>query len=268
MSKEKLVLHFPGGAFVLAYGHERTGLDVSRVMTSHLRIPRTFLAQYRVSTDSSARFPAAIQDLVTFYHYILSLGFRPENIILSGDSADGNLLLGLLRYLEDTKHPDLPLPGGAMLWSPWVQVTSDVGLSYGSWKNLKHDFIIPELLKRGLDAHLPTSDLTNTTLPYISPLGHAFKTSVPSFVHAGGCEAPFDQIKEFAMEMAGVEKNRVRFCVTDVAPHVLLLAHRGLGSEVREGDGRGCGGCEDVLCLGKMNVRKGWLCLLLLNRSG
>ncbi|KAF2012107.1 alpha/beta-hydrolase [Aaosphaeria arxii CBS 175.79] len=230
---EKVVLHFAGGAFVLAFGTEENGQDISNIMTRHLKATRTFLAQYRVSSDSQTRFPSAIQDLVTSYHYILSLGIPPANIILSGDSAAGNLILALLRHLSSNPSPHLPPPGGAMLWSPWVHVTPTAGADYTQCRNSAHDLLIPSLLQWGADAYLPEPGKTppSDVLPFISPLHHAFATTVPLFVHAGGGEAFFDQVNEFTVEMERVQGNRVRFCSTETAPHNLLLAYRGLGLE-------------------------------------
>ena len=226
---EKVVIHCPGGAFVLAFGTEESGQDIAKVMTQHLKVTKTFLAQYRVSTDSQTRFPSAIQDLVTFYHYILSLGVHPDDIILSGDSAAGNLVLGLLRYLENVGSPRLPLPGGAMLWSPWVHVTARAGRDYDECRNSQNDLLVGPLLQWGAEAYLPEWKLESDVLPFISPLHHPFRTSVPLFIHAGGSEAFFDQIKDFAQEMGEIKSNRTRFHATDLAPHNLLMAYKGLG---------------------------------------
>ena len=45
------------------------------------------------------------------------LHIPPENIIIAGDSAGGGLSLALLLYLRDN---GFTLPGGAILFSPWV----------------------------------------------------------------------------------------------------------------------------------------------------
>ncbi|KAI4860228.1 alpha/beta-hydrolase [Hypoxylon rubiginosum] len=226
---EKVVLHFPGGAFVLAFGTPTSGKDVAGVMTRHLKATRTFVAQYRLSTDDSTRFPAALQDLVTFYCHILSLGLDPKNVILSGDSAAGNLVIALLRYLEDLRSPRLPLPGGAMLWSPWVHVTAEAGRDYAGCRNSDKDVLTASVLQWGADAYLPRGKPTADTLPFISPLHHPFRTSVPLFINAGGSEAFFDSAKDFAREMAEVRGNRIRFHATDLSPHNLLMSHKGLG---------------------------------------
>ncbi|KAI1768757.1 alpha/beta-hydrolase [Hypoxylon sp. FL1150] len=234
LKHEKVVLHFPGGAFVLAWGTASTGKDVASVMAQHFKATRTFYAQYRPSIDESTRFPAALQDLVTFYHYVLSLGIDPQNIILSGDSAAGNLVIALIRYLEDMRRapgkPPLPLPGGAMLWSPWVEVSTEAGQDYISSRNSEKDFLDPSLLQWGADAYLPEEFGLSKAVPFTSPLHHPFRTSVPLFINAGRNEAFFDSVENFAKEME-LDSNRVRFHASDLAPHNLLQAHKGLGLE-------------------------------------
>ncbi|KAI0199866.1 Alpha/Beta hydrolase protein [Astrocystis sublimbata] len=229
VGREKLVLHFPGGAFVLAYGSEMYGRPVAAAMSKYVKADRTLFAQYRPSADDATRFPAALQDIVTFYHHVLSLGYRPENIILSGDSAAGNLIVAFLRHLEGTT--DLPLPNSAILWSPWVHVTSSAGSDYKGWTNSANDCLTPELLQWGAEAYFPKHPPTTEEVAYVSPLHHPFRTRVPLFVQAGTTEAMFDTIQDFAQEMAGVEGNRLRFHATDFVTHNLIMAYEGVGLE-------------------------------------
>ncbi|PVH92896.1 alpha/beta hydrolase fold-3 domain-containing protein [Periconia macrospinosa] len=227
---KKVVLHFPGGAFVLAFGTDGIGHDISHVMQRGLgNSTMTFLAQYRVSKDAGTRFPAALQDLVTIYRHVLSMGVEPHNVILSGDSAAGNLVIGLLRYIEDVDSARLPCPGGAMLWSPWVHVTPTAGRDYESSRNAPRDILTGDLLQWGADAYFPEGTVGEDVKPFISPLGHPFKTSVPLFIHACGSEAFFDPVKGFAQEMSDTEGNRIRFHETEIAPHDLLMSFKGFG---------------------------------------
>ncbi|KAI1299035.1 Alpha/Beta hydrolase protein [Xylaria venustula] len=230
----KVVLHVPGGAFVLALGQDIWGRLISRPLLESPVASHVLFAQYRVAFNTSTRFPAAIQDMLTCYHYVLSLGVHPKNIILSGDSAGGNLTLSLLRYLEtlnsDTSSPTtLPLPGGAMLWSPWVHVTPQAGSDFASSRNSTSDSIVPEILEWGVEAYFPQAEPTAEELAYISPLHHPFYTKVPLFIHAGGVEGFFEPIREFAGQMAGVDGNRVRFHSTDLVVHDLLMGYDGAG---------------------------------------
>lgn len=67
------------------------------------------MPQYRLASDSSTRFPAAMQDGLTAYMYLLGQGVSPRDIVLSGDSAGANLVVALVRYLTEEKG-FLPLP--------------------------------------------------------------------------------------------------------------------------------------------------------------
>ena len=71
---------------------------------------------YRLAPET--RFPGPLHDCVSAYFRMIDdLHISPENIIVAGDSAGGGLSLALLMYLRDNGYP---LPGGAILMSPWV----------------------------------------------------------------------------------------------------------------------------------------------------
>jgi acetyl esterase/lipase len=77
-------------------------------------------------------FPSALFDALAAYQYLVrNLHFQPKDIIISGDSAGGNLALALTRYLRDARVPDLVIGppeegpcGGLMVQSPWCDMTS------------------------------------------------------------------------------------------------------------------------------------------------
>ena len=71
---------------------------------------------YRLAPET--KFPGPLHDVVSSYFRLVSdLQIPPSNIIIAGDSAGGALCLALMMYLRDN---DYPLPGAAMLMSPWV----------------------------------------------------------------------------------------------------------------------------------------------------
>ena len=45
---------------------------------------------YRLATVPENTFPAALQDIVAAYEYVLGKGYKPSNIVIAGDSAGGN----------------------------------------------------------------------------------------------------------------------------------------------------------------------------------
>lgn len=243
LRNEKVVVHFPGGAFVIVLGSDFNGWMLCRFVMQDFKATRLFLAQYRVAEDHSSRFPTALQDLFTFYNYIVSLGYSPQNIILSGDSAAGNLTIGLVRYLE--QQPVLAPPMGAMLWSPWVHVTNTAGEDYRKQANIDADILVPEMLQWGAEAYMPEEGPSSKVVAYISPLHHPFKkTPVPFFTQVRGNEGLYESTQAFAQEISKVKENRVKLHVTDLAPHNSIYSHlaTGLTSEMQKafGDAREC----------------------------
>jgi acetyl esterase/lipase len=72
-------------------------------------------------------FPTALLDAIAGYRYLVNeLRYSPENIVLEGDSAGGNLALALCRYLIENPEAGLAPPGALLLISPWT----DLGLSH------------------------------------------------------------------------------------------------------------------------------------------
>lgn len=136
-SGRKVVLHFHGGAYVLFSGRE---MSEARAMSKHFDDAWVFCPDYRLSNVPNACFPAALQDAIASYRYLISTFEIPRSlIIISGDSAGGHLALNLLRYLEyDAQN----LPLAAMLWSTWTDI-NEVS------RNANVDFLDPSILLWG-----------------------------------------------------------------------------------------------------------------------
>ncbi|QRW17803.1 alpha/beta hydrolase family protein [Rhizoctonia solani] len=187
---EKIVMHCHGGAYVTWTAHPEdmtAGVSKGIVKFSRPTISRTLSIKYCLSSSapwpSKWPFPTSLIDALLGYHYLINtLGFKPQNIILAGDSAGGNLVLALTRYLRDNPQIGLPLPGGLLLVSPW----SDLGETHlqqrpnslsgkihdqcsdfmaGDWKSplstLRHG------IRSLLGNHLSSTDAKKN--PYISP---------------------------------------------------------------------------------------------------
>lgn len=229
LQDQKIVLHFPGGAFVITFGHSTSGRSVAEILTRHLKADRVLWAQYRLAANEETRAPAALQDALTYYTYLISSGVQPKNIVLSGASAGGNIVLALMRHLES--QSELPLPGSAILFSPWVEVTPHAAEDYKAYSNTEADVLSGEFLQWGADSYLPSDgELASdeTMRAYVSPLHHPFKTSIPIFIHAGAAEAFLETIKVFAEEMQALG-NEVRFYAAPKGPHDLLLNYELFG---------------------------------------
>ena len=78
---------------------------------------RVFCAAYRLAPED--RFPAALDDAVVSYQYLLSKGYPASQILLCGESAGGGLIYALCLRLKELR---LPLPCGLIGISPWISV--------------------------------------------------------------------------------------------------------------------------------------------------
>jgi len=103
-----------------------------------------FIPEYRLSVRPGATqeprnpFPAALLDCLAGYLYLLELGFKPENIIVGGDSAGANLALALAHLLPTV---GLAVPGQLLLLSPAVDCAlSHSGLTASATTNFTTDY--------------------------------------------------------------------------------------------------------------------------------
>lgn len=135
---------------------------------------------YRVAPEHP--YPAALEDAVTAYRWLLDeKNYRPEQIVVAGDSAGGGLALALCLYLRD--H-NMPLPAGIIAMSPWTDLTLS-GESYQS--NYESDPLFGNSTDNMLynSAYIGDSDPTN---PYISPVFGDFSGFPPVLLQVGDIE--------------------------------------------------------------------------------
>lgn len=84
---------------------------------------QVFALDYRLAPEH--RFPAAVEDAVAGYRWLLAQGISPQQIVIGGDSAGGGLTIATLVALRDA---GAPLPSAAFCLSPWA----DLGATGGS----------------------------------------------------------------------------------------------------------------------------------------
>lgn len=229
-----VILHIHGGAFVIGSGRTKDNGPFARRLLKHTPATHVLCPQYRLSTlpasKTSNPFPAALQDTLTSYLYLLNdLSISPKDIVLSGDSAGANLIISLLRYLtEHGSDLSLPNPSAALLWSPWVD-PSDTTCSYvHDNPNYNTDYLSPAFTNWGSAAYAGLNGLESLKQPYINHKMKMFKTEVPLWVNTGGAELLFYDDKEWAEKMEK-EGNDVTLMVEEKVPHDVLLIGDTLG---------------------------------------
>lgn len=135
---------------------------------------------YRVAPKHP--YPAALEDAVAAYLWLTEeQEYKPEQIMLAGDSAGGGLALALMMYLRDN---DYPLPMGAVLMSPWTDLTCS-GSSHSF--NFKNDPLFGNTTESMLygSAYIGSSD---PRTPYMSPLFGHFHKLPPMLFQVGDYE--------------------------------------------------------------------------------
>ncbi|KAL8418656.1 hypothetical protein RB594_002033 [Gaeumannomyces avenae] len=112
---KRIMLYIHGGAYYFG------SVDEHRYqLQRHARKlkARVIAPRYRLSPQFP--FPCGLHDCLATYLYLLGSGHEPSTIIIAGDSAGGGMALSLLVILRDR---GIPLPAGAVLISPWVDLT-------------------------------------------------------------------------------------------------------------------------------------------------
>jgi epsilon-lactone hydrolase len=110
-----IVLYLHGGGFV--FGSRRTHKHLVAALAGATRRP-AFLVDYRRAPEHP--FPAAADDALAAYRWLLRTGHSPESITVMGDSAGGHLVAGLL---ADLSRRRLPMPAAAVMFSPFLDLT-------------------------------------------------------------------------------------------------------------------------------------------------
>lgn len=236
-----VVLHIHGGAFVLGDGRTQASGYFTSKLLKHAGATHVFCPQYRLSSlppsATSNPFPAAFQDILTSYLYLIQeLGISPKNIILSGDSAGGNLAISFLRFLaEYGSELNIANPSAAWLWSPWITPAESVHpINLTSNKNYGSDYLSWSFTEWGSyayagkkvgDASAAIAVLSNE---YVSHKGKPFKTETPLWVNTGGAEVLFFDDVKWVEEMR-VAGNQVELDVEEGCPHDVLLIGAQLG---------------------------------------
>ena len=171
--REGVILYLHGGGYTCG------GLDYATGFGSMLAVQtgtRVFCPAYRLAPEHP--FPSPVEDGVESYRYLLEKGYHPSRIVLCGESAGGGLCYSLCLQL---KALSLPLPGGIIAISPWVDLTN-TGPSFQ--ENSQND---PSLTRQRLEffADSYTKDRMN---PLASPLFGDLHHMPPSLIFAGADE--------------------------------------------------------------------------------
>lgn len=199
-------LHFHGGGYRLGSpkGFSRYFARVAEALGSTVYAPK-----YRLAPDTA--FPGALNDAIQAYRWLLDTGISADRIIVGGDSAGGGLAAAVLQALPDQA---VPLPGGAALFSPWLDLRA-VARSYDD--NAESDQLFSHRqATEAAELYLQGHDASD---PLASPLLGDWTGYPPLMIHVSDIEVLRDDSQALAARAstAGVAVRLERFPDT---PHV------------------------------------------------
>ena len=175
-----VVLYLHGGGYTC--GSLEYAKGFSSVLATECGV-RVFCAAYRLAPEH--RYPAAVEDALEAYQYLLKKGYAGHQILLCGESAGGGLIYALCLKLKEL---GLPLPCGLIGISPWTDLTGS-GKSYEENREVDPS-MSPELLQ--FYAKCYTDDPAD---PLCSPLFGDLTGFPPSLLFVGGDEVMLDDTR-------------------------------------------------------------------------
>ena len=190
--KKYVILHCHGGGY-------STGSSIyARTLTSKLAASTSMdvlCFDYRLAPEHP--YPAAPEDAMKVWDHLMLLGYGARDVILTGDSAGGNLALSLVLKLKEQGRL---LPRGLVLMSPWTDLTSS-GKSFQTRAEVD-PVLDSAYIDRMVEAYAAGQDLKD---PYVSPLYGSFEGFPPTYIQVGENEILLSDSKR--LHQAFVEAN-------------------------------------------------------------
>lgn len=202
----RTILYFHGGGYV--FGSARLMAPISCHLAAAAEAP-AFSLDYRLAPEHPC--PAAIEDALAAFDWLISEGARPHEIYVGGDSAGGGLALAMMQSLVAAGRPT---PGGAFLISPWTDLTAS-GASIA--ENDRADAMFTaDTIRRGGSRYAGAIALDD---PRVSPLFGDFKGLPRLFICASRTEVLRDDAIR-AAEKARAAGVRVELQIEDGLVHI------------------------------------------------
>lgn len=207
-SSDRTLLYIHGGGYVAGAPAGYHGL-AGRY--AHLLGAKVYMPDYGLAPEHP--FPAAVEDTLASYSWLLDTGHQPDTIAFAGDSAGGALVVSVM---VSARNAGLPLPAASVAISPWA--------------NLEHSGS-SMTTRNGID---PTVNLTGLNLmaatylngarpnsPEASPVFADVRGLPPVLVQIGELEVMLSDAIRLASHLA---ENRVRVTL-EVWPDMFHVWH-------------------------------------------
>jgi epsilon-lactone hydrolase len=196
VSSQSVILYLHGGAWTLGWYNSHRWLVAHMAQAAQ---SRALAVDYRLAPENP--FPAALEDCLTAYRWLLKSGPAPQQIVIAGDSAGGNLTLSTLMALRDAGDP---LPAAGVCISPMTDLAG-TGESF----HIAQDPLLTAPFALAMARHYAGHQ--DPCGPLISPYYGHLNGLPPLLIHVGEDEILLSDAVRFAdkARMAGVEVSLV-----------------------------------------------------------
>lgn len=179
---DAVVLYLHGGGYVIGSprSHRHLAAAIARAAGT-----RALVLDYRLAPEHP--FPAALEDAVAAYQWLLAQGIAPQRVVVAGDSAGGGLTVATLLALRDR---GLPRPAGSVCISPWVDLTNSAE-SYVT-KAPVDPIARRDVIEEMAQAYVGGGD---RQAPLVSPLYADLRDLPPLLVQVGSDEVLLDDAR-------------------------------------------------------------------------
>ncbi len=182
---ERVILYLHGGGYVVGSinTHRAMIARIARAANS-----RAIAIDYRLAPENP--FPAAVDDAVAAYRWLLARGYKPSKVVIAGDSAGGGLTIATLLKLRAAGDP---MPAGAVPISPWTDLEG-TGESVRS-RAARDPMVTQDNLASSARQYYGNH---NPKDPLVSPVHGDFRGLPPMLIHVGDAEILLDDATRLA----------------------------------------------------------------------
>jgi acetyl esterase/lipase len=224
-ARDAALLYFHGGGYVIG------SLDSHRHLVAEAGRAAGIVSlalDYRLAPE--APFPAAVDDALAGYRFLLGRGIRPLRVALAGDSAGGGLVVAAMLAIRDA---GLPQPACGWCISPWVDMEGigETMTSLGAVDPIVEKSRLVELARLYLNGADPRS-------PLAAPIYADLAGLAPLFIQVGAAETLLDDALRLA-KAAGAADVRVDLEIWPEMIHVWHLFYPALAAGRRAIDAGG-----------------------------
>ena len=206
--QERVILYLHGGGFTLgsALGYRHVSTQLGRTARA-----LTLTPDYRLAPEHP--FPAALDDSLAAYRFLLDAGFAPSCIAIAGDSCGGGLTVATL---VAAREAGLPQPACGVCMSSWVDMEANGG---SMTTKAAEDFLVQRgPLLQNAAAYLGGADARD---PLAAPL-HADLAGLASLlIQVGSAETLLDD----SVRLAAAAGAKAVECRLEVWPEMFHAWH-------------------------------------------